>query len=187
MALPVTQSLPRAPGPRLTLPTPAAPPAVRAISRKRALQSLQAARRLLAGSSGRSASEHTCFWLLPPEPSSVPRARRLARGRLADWGLDEQGEVTELLISELVTNAVRHTEGPLRLTLSARRGTLRCEIEDTHPALPLMCRADPHEDEGGRGLHMVDLLSRRWGCGRTAMGKVVWFEVSTAMPDRGTS
>jgi len=173
-------------GPQLTLGRPVATPAARAINRKRALQGLQAARQLLAGTSRRGAAEHTCFWLLPPESSSVPRARRLARGRLADWGLDEQSEVTELLISELVTNAVRHTEGPLRLALSSRRGTLRCEIEDTHPALPLMCRADL-EDEGGRGLHMVDLLSRHWGCGRTAMGKVVWFELSTAMRDRGAT
>ncbi|MCW2917182.1 MAG: hypothetical protein JWN52_5250 [Actinomycetia bacterium] len=123
------------------------------------------------------ANDHEISWPLPSDPSSVPRARRLIRGKLTDWGLDEQSEVAELLVSELVTNAVHYASGPVGLTLHSLDDTLRCEVEDTDTARPHMRRA--HEnDEGGRGLHMVELLSRRWGSEGTPTGKVVWFELS---------
>ncbi|MFF4233608.1 ATP-binding protein [Streptomyces sp. NPDC001820] len=121
---------------------------------------------------------HKRSWLLPPDPSSVPEARRLARQQLTDWALDEQIEDTELLVSEVVTNALRHAWGPIRLTfcLSSRHGGLRCEIEDANPAEPLGRHADEHDEEG-RGLHMLNLLTRCWGSDHTHAGKVVWFEL----------
>lgn len=115
-------------------------------------------------------------WPLPPEPSSVPRARRLVRARLAEWGLEEQSEVAELLVSELVTNALDHARGTIRLTLCCQDGLLRCEVEDAHPAAPRMRRARD-DDERGRGLYMLDLLSCCWGSARTPAGKAVWFEL----------
>lgn len=117
-------------------------------------------------------------WLLPSDPSSVREARRLTRAQLADWALDEQIDDTVLLVSELVTNALRHAWGPVRLTfcLPSPHGGLRCEIEDANPVGPLRRHVEEHDEEG-RGLHMLNRLARRWGSERTNAGKVVWFEL----------
>lgn len=125
-------------------------------------------------------------WQLLPGAASVPRARRLVCGQLAEWGIDEQGETARLLVSELVTNALRHAWGPIRLAVSCRQGTLRCEVNDANPVLP---RArDVHEDdEGGRGLYLLDVLSDRWGSERTLLGKVSWFELSVHTHLDGTA
>ncbi|WP_406317886.1 ATP-binding protein [Streptosporangium sp. NBC_01639] len=117
-------------------------------------------------------------WTLPPEPCSVPRARHLVRDWLAARGLDGQTEVAELLASELVTNALRHARGTIRLALFFEDGLLRCEVEDGNPALPRPGRAH-EDDEGGRGLHLLELLSCCWGSAWTPMGKAVWFELPT--------
>ncbi|GAA4231082.1 hypothetical protein FHR32_004866 [Streptosporangium album] len=117
-------------------------------------------------------------WLLPPVPSSVPRARHLARDWLAGRDLDGQAGIVELLVSELVTNALHHARGTIRLALLFEDGLLRCEVEDDSPALPRPCRAR-EDDEGGRGLHLLELLSCCWGSAGTAMGKAVWFELPT--------
>ncbi|MEU8035914.1 ATP-binding protein [Streptosporangium sp. NPDC049078] len=114
-----------------------------------------------------------------PEPASVPRARHLTRAHLADWGLDEHSAVAELLVSELVTNALRHSRGTIGLLLSFRDGLLRCEVEDADPFLPRACRARDDE-ERGRGLHLIELLACCWGSARTTEGKAVWFELTTA-------
>jgi anti-sigma regulatory factor (Ser/Thr protein kinase) len=103
-------------------------------------------------------------------------ARRLIRGQLADWGLDEHSEVAELLVSELVTNAVHYASGPVGLTLHSFDGTLRCAVEDADTAQPHMRRAR-EDEEGGRGLYLVELLSCRWGSEGTTTGKIVWFEL----------
>ncbi|QKV98076.1 ATP-binding protein [Streptomyces sp. NA02950] len=119
-------------------------------------------------------------WLLPSEPASVPQARRLAVAQLAAWALTEHIDNAELLVSELVTNAVRHACGPIRLTFSlcATDRAFRCEVADEDCGEPRLCRAGAH-DEGGRGIHLLELLSRRWGSTATAVGKVVWFELHT--------
>ncbi|WP_432251281.1 ATP-binding protein [Streptomyces sp. HNM1019] len=117
-------------------------------------------------------------WLLPSEPSSVPMARRLAVAQLSAWTLHDFADDAELLVSEVVTNAVRHACGPIRLTLSlcSVDRAFRCEVADEDPARPRVRRACG-DDEGGRGLHLLDLLSRCWGSTCTAAGKVVWFEL----------
>ncbi|MGP3927654.1 DUF5999 family protein [Streptomyces sp. 8N616] len=118
-------------------------------------------------------------WLLPPDPSSVSRARSLARTQLSDWALREHTDDTELLVSELVTNALRHAWGPIRFSLSQADGALRCEVEDTEPDPPQVCQAED-DDETGRGLQLLDALACRWGCERTPTGKIVWFELMTS-------
>ncbi|MEU0634028.1 SpoIIE family protein phosphatase [Streptomyces sp. NPDC005989] len=118
-------------------------------------------------------------WRLPREPRSVGRARELARGRLLDWGLDDLVDTTELLVSELVTNALRYGEGEIRLRLLRDR-TLVCEVWDAGLVQPRRRRARD-TDEGGRGLQLVGLLSVAWGSRRTPRGKTVWFEL--ALPD----
>src|SRR3954468_10171575 len=76
------------------------------------------------------------FWPLAANARSVARARRLTRGRLAAWGMDDVTDVAELLVSELVTNALCHAHGSVGLTLSAVEGLLRCEVEDAGTVLP---------------------------------------------------
>ncbi|WP_405763713.1 PAS domain-containing SpoIIE family protein phosphatase/ATP-binding protein [Streptomyces sp. NBC_01420] len=118
-------------------------------------------------------------WRLPREPRSVGRARELARDQLTAWGLDDLVDTTELLVSELVTNALRYGEGEIRLRLLRDR-TLVCEVWDAGLVQPRRRRARD-TDEGGRGLQLVGLLSAAWGARRTPRGKTVWFEL--ALPD----
>jgi anti-sigma regulatory factor (Ser/Thr protein kinase) len=118
-------------------------------------------------------------WTLPPSPTSVSRARELACERLGQWDLGRLVDTTELLVSELVTNALRHGEGDIRLRLLLDR-TLVCEVWDSGLVQPRRRRARD-TDEGGRGLQLVSLLADSWGSRRTPHGKTVWFELS--LPD----
>ncbi|WKX74409.1 SpoIIE family protein phosphatase [Streptomyces sp. XD-27] len=118
-------------------------------------------------------------WRLPSEPRSVGRARELARDQLESWGLDDLVDTTELLVSELVTNALRYGEGEIRLRLLLDR-SLVCEVWDGGLVQPRRRRARD-TDEGGRGLQLVGLLSAAWGSRRTPRGKTVWFELG--LPD----
>ncbi|WP_063754526.1 ATP-binding protein [Microbispora rosea] len=120
-------------------------------------------------------------WVLPAVPSSTSRARRLVRAVLRDWTGSADGEVAEaaeLLVSELVANAVRHGRGEPVLALVLRDGVLRCEVEDEAP-VPLRPRdRSPDDAEGGRGLLIVESLSHSWGVRPTSRGKAVWFELA---------
>ncbi|MGW0415263.1 SpoIIE family protein phosphatase [Streptomyces collinus] len=114
-------------------------------------------------------------WTLPREPRSVGRAREYARAQLVAWDLEPLVDTTELLVSELVTNALRYGEGEIRLRLLLDR-TLVCEVWDSGLVQPRRRRARD-TDEGGRGLQLVGLLSAAWGSRRTPRGKTVWFEL----------
>ncbi|GHK00787.1 SpoIIE family protein phosphatase [Streptomyces sp. NPDC003753] len=114
-------------------------------------------------------------WTLPREPRSVGRAREYARGQLLSWDLEPLVDTTELLVSELVTNALRYGEGEIRLRLLLDR-TLVCEVWDAGLVQPRRRRARD-TDEGGRGLQLVGMLSAAWGSRRTPRGKTVWFEL----------
>ncbi|MFG2450569.1 SpoIIE family protein phosphatase [Streptomyces sp. M41(2017)] len=122
-------------------------------------------------------------WTLPREPRSVGRAREYARTQLVAWDLEPLVDTTELLVSELVTNALRYGEGEIRLRLLLDR-TLVCEVWDAGLVQPRRRRARD-TDEGGRGLQLVGLLSAGWGSRRTPRGKTVWFELP--LPDGETS
>ncbi|WP_455568275.1 SpoIIE family protein phosphatase [Streptomyces fradiae] len=117
------------------------------------------------------------YWFLEPEDAAPGRARRLARRALARWGLEDLNDAVELLVSEVVTNAVRYASRPVTLRL-LRTEVLRCEVGDDSPQLPRQRRARD-TDEGGRGLFLVNRLARRWGATRLSTGKVVWFELPT--------
>ncbi|MDT0400573.1 SpoIIE family protein phosphatase [Streptomyces edwardsiae] len=120
-------------------------------------------------------------WTLPREPRSVGRAREYARAQLLAWDLEPLVDTTELLVSELVTNALRYGEGEIRLRLLLDR-TLVCEVWDSGLVQPRRRRARD-TDEGGRGLQLVGLLSAAWGSRRTPRGKTVWFELPLPGPD----
>ncbi|MFF9114673.1 SpoIIE family protein phosphatase [Streptomyces massasporeus] len=114
-------------------------------------------------------------WTLPREPRSVGRAREYARAQLLAWDMEPLVDTTELLVSELVTNALRYGEGEIRLRILLDR-TLVCEVWDSGLVQPRRRRARD-TDEGGRGLQLVGLLSAAWGSRRTPRGKTVWFEL----------
>ncbi|MFI9116499.1 ATP-binding SpoIIE family protein phosphatase [Streptomyces venezuelae] len=132
---------------------------------------------LLAARFDGIAPSDVAYWFLEPEDAAPGRARRLARRALARWDLEELTDSVELLISEVVTNAVRYAERPVTLRL-LRTDVLRCEVGDDSPQLPRQRRARD-TDEGGRGLFLVNRLARRWGATRLSGGKVVWFELAT--------
>ncbi|QGV78792.1 SpoIIE family protein phosphatase [Streptomyces ficellus] len=132
---------------------------------------------LLAARFDGIAPSDVAYWFLEPEEQAPGRARRLARRALARWDLEELSDSVELLVSEVVTNAVRYAERPVTLRL-LRTDVLRCEVGDDAPQLPRQRRARD-TDEGGRGLFLVNRLARRWGATRLSTGKVVWFELPT--------
>lgn len=113
-------------------------------------------------------------WYLQPRNETPGRARRLVAHTLRRWGLEALTEATELMVSELVTNAVQHATRPVTLSL-VRTTRLRCEVGDDSPLLPRPRRTGP-EDERGRGLQIVARCAERWGATRLGTGKVVWFE-----------
>ncbi|MFJ9406072.1 SpoIIE family protein phosphatase [Streptomyces sp. NPDC101393] len=131
---------------------------------------------LLAARFDGIAPSDVAYWYLDPKAQTAGQARRLARRALARWGLEELTDQLELLVSEVVTNAVRYAERPVTLRL-LRTDVLRCEVGDDVPQLPRLRQARP-SDEGGRGLYLVNRMARRWGATRLSMGKVVWFELS---------
>ena len=113
-------------------------------------------------------------WALPGELTSAREARRLIVKPLKKWRLGTFVPTTQLLVSELVTNAIRYAEGPVTLRLICE-DMLVCEVADSSPALPRLWDA-AGDDERGRGLQIVSRLSHRWGSRRTPTGKVVWCE-----------
>ncbi len=131
---------------------------------------------LLAARFDGIAPSDVAYWFLEPEDAAPGRARRLARRQLSRWGMDELSDSVELLVSEVVTNAVRYASRPVTLRL-LRTDVLRCEVGDDVPQLPRLRQARA-TDEGGRGLYLVNRLARRWGATRLSTGKVVWFELN---------
>ncbi|MCM3299503.1 SpoIIE family protein phosphatase [Streptomyces pseudogriseolus] len=125
-------------------------------------------------------------WTLDGDPRAVRTARTLATRRLAEWGLHGLVDATELIVSELVTNAVRHGGGPVGLRL-LRDKTLTVEVSDGGAALAPHPRLALTTDEGGRGLYLVAKVSRRWGVRPVPGGKVVWAELDYPRPARPTA
>ncbi|WP_404816267.1 SpoIIE family protein phosphatase [Streptomyces thermolineatus] len=123
------------------------------------------------------ADEKVAAWELPSDPAVVRTSRALVARQLRDWDLPYLEDSTELVVSELVTNAVRYGgDGPVRLRL-LRDTTLICEVSDTSSSSPRIRRAGTTE-EGGRGLFLVARFSQDWGARYTPGGKTVWAEQS---------
>ncbi|MFJ8044147.1 SpoIIE family protein phosphatase [Kitasatospora sp. NPDC096147] len=123
-------------------------------------------------------------WELPADPAAVSEARKLASRTLGQWGLEELEFTTELVVSELVTNAIRYGAEPIRLRL-IHDSVLICEVSDGISTVPRLRHARI-TDEGGRGLFMIAQMTRRWGTRYTDLGKVIWAEqVPGALPDWG--
>ncbi|MFJ9810573.1 SpoIIE family protein phosphatase [Streptomyces sp. NPDC101158] len=126
---------------------------------------------------------HVAAMDLPSDPAAVSGARRFASDVLAAWGLEELSFTTELVVSELVTNAIRYGKSPVQLRLILQ-STLTCEVSDASSTAPHLRRARIF-DEGGRGLLLVAQLTERWGTRHGREGKVIWAE--QALPADGVS
>lgn len=121
-------------------------------------------------------ADQVAAWALPSDPAVVADARAQTSRQLSQWGLQDAAFVTELVVSELVTNAIRYGEVPIGLRLIRDR-TLICEVSDASSTAPHLRRARTY-DEGGRGLHMVAQLTQGWGTRQTPTGKTIWAEQS---------
>ncbi|MFD3586036.1 SpoIIE family protein phosphatase, partial [Streptomyces sp. NPDC058683] len=113
-------------------------------------------------------------WDVPAKPEALTDLRAAVTRQLAHWGLEDLAFTTELIISELVNNAIRYTIGPIHLRLFCDHA-LTCEVFDSSTAIPHLHQASTM-DEGGRGLFLVARLAERWGARHTQEGKVIWTE-----------
>ncbi|MFG2263390.1 SpoIIE family protein phosphatase [Streptomyces sp. NPDC048720] len=129
---------------------------------------------LLAARTRRFPPSRVAEWDVPSDPALVPSVRARCRETLAQWGLEEAGFTTELILSELVTNAIRYGAPPVTVRLLHGRG-LTCEVSDGSSTSPRLRRA-ASMDEGGRGLFLVAQFAQRWGTRYTSRGKVIWTE-----------
>ncbi|MHB9849060.1 SpoIIE family protein phosphatase [Streptomyces krungchingensis] len=121
-------------------------------------------------------SAQVAAWELPSDdPAIVAQTRQSTRNQLTVWGLEEATFTTELVVSELVTNAIRYGQLPIRLRLILDRGNLICEVSDGSSTAPHLRRARTF-DEGGRGLLLVAQLAQRWGTRHAREGKTIWAE-----------
>ncbi|MET7738341.1 SpoIIE family protein phosphatase [Streptomyces sp. NPDC005402] len=125
--------------------------------------------------------ERHVTWDLPRDPAVVASARSLVLRQLQQWNLEDSAFTTELIISELVTNAIRYTNGPITLRLILDR-TLICEVSDASSTSPHIRRAAT-TDEGGRGLYLIAQFSHRWGTRYSATGKTIWAEQLLSPPE----
>ncbi|WP_405915317.1 SpoIIE family protein phosphatase [Streptomyces sp. NBC_00728] len=131
---------------------------------------------LLARTHGLAVSDVTT-WDIPADPALVAPIRRQVADQLDVWGLTVATFTAELVVSELVTNAIRYGEPPIRLRLIHDSETLICEVSDSSHTAPHLRRAKTF-DEGGRGLLLVAQLTQRWGSRHTPEGKTIWAELS---------
>ncbi|GHE09040.1 SpoIIE family protein phosphatase [Streptomyces alanosinicus] len=122
------------------------------------------------------AEDQVTVWELPPDPAMVADARNTTTEQLGAWGLDDLAFTTELIVSELVTNAIRYATGPVHVRLIRDR-TLICEVSDTGHTSPHLRHAET-DDEDGRGLFIIAQMAQRWGTRYTATGKTIWVEQS---------
>ncbi|WP_405015296.1 SpoIIE family protein phosphatase [Kitasatospora sp. NBC_01539] len=117
-------------------------------------------------------------WEFPADPATVADARAVAGGKVREWGIGDLDFAVELIVSELVTNAIRYAGGPIGLRL-IHDSVLVCEVNDPSNSQPRLRRASLG-DEGGRGLFLVAQMSSRWGSRYGRSGKTIWAELETS-------
>ncbi|MEU5100886.1 MULTISPECIES: SpoIIE family protein phosphatase [unclassified Streptomyces] len=123
-------------------------------------------------------ADHVATWDVPTDPAAVADTRAHASDQLTAWGLEDAVFTTELIASELVTNAIRYAQSPIQLRLILEEHSLICEVSDGSTTTPHLRRARTY-DEGGRGLFIVAQLAERWGTRHGRHGKTIWAELIT--------
>ncbi|MFG2770939.1 SpoIIE family protein phosphatase [Streptomyces sp. NPDC048350] len=136
---------------------------------------------LLVADTRRLESARIAEWDVPADPAHVSRVRNAGAEQLASWGLDGIAFTAELILSELITNAIRYGAEPIRVRLLRDR-RLICEIFDGSSTAPHL-RYAATTDEGGRGLFLVAQFAERWGTRYTERGKVIWAELPLTTQD----
>ncbi|WP_370409479.1 SpoIIE family protein phosphatase [Streptomyces fradiae] len=138
---------------------------------------------LLVARADRIPADRIAEWEVPADPSAVAPVRTAAAARIAEWGLEDIGFTAELVLSELITNAIRYGRPPVRVRLVYDR-VLICEVSDGSSTSPHLRHA-ADTDEGGRGLFLVAQFAQRWGTRYARRGKTIWAElpVSPDEPD----
>ncbi|MFB6806966.1 SpoIIE family protein phosphatase [Streptomyces sp. NPDC056387] len=130
---------------------------------------------LLVADTRRLEADRIAEWEVPPDPAAVSRVRNAGSAQLARWGLGDVAFAAELILSELVTNAIRYGHAPIRVRMLRDR-SLICEVSDGSSTSPHL-RYAATTDEGGRGLFLVAQYAERWGTRYTERGKVIWAEL----------
>jgi serine phosphatase RsbU (regulator of sigma subunit)/PAS domain-containing protein/anti-sigma regulatory factor (Ser/Thr protein kinase) len=126
------------------------------------------------------ADDHVAQWPVRSDPAAVAQARAAVTRQLAAWGLEELSFTTELILSELVTNAIRYGGDPIHVRVLRDRNLI-CEVFDSSSTSPHL-RYATMTDEGGRGLFLVAQLAERWGTRYLPAGKVIWAEQPLPRP-----
>ncbi|MBT2451912.1 SpoIIE family protein phosphatase [Streptomyces sp. ISL-43] len=130
---------------------------------------------LLIADTRRLPADRIAEWDVLPDPADVSRVRRAGAAQLAAWGLEDISFTAELILSELITNAIRYGTAPIRVRLLRDRALI-CEVSDGSSTSPHL-RYAATTDEGGRGLFLVAQYAERWGTRYTDRGKVIWAEL----------
>ncbi|MER8044391.1 SpoIIE family protein phosphatase [Streptomyces sp. NPDC094032] len=138
---------------------------------------------LLVASARRIPADRIAEWEVPGDPSAVSPVRNQAAARLAAWDLEEVGFTAELVLSELITNAIRYGKPPVRVRLVYDRALI-CEVSDGSSTSPHLRHATD-TDEGGRGLFLVAQFAQRWGTRYARRGKTIWAELPIAPDEPG--
>ncbi|MET8631154.1 ATP-binding protein, partial [Kitasatospora sp. NPDC004669] len=125
--------------------------------------------------------DQVATWDVPDDFAAVSRIRNACAEQLTAWGLEDLSFTTELILSELITNAIRYGTQPIRVRM-LRDTSLVCEVSDGSSTAPHL-RYAASTDEGGRGLFLVAQLAVRWGTRYTARGKVIWSEQPLTAPE----
>ncbi|MFE7529157.1 SpoIIE family protein phosphatase, partial [Kitasatospora sp. NPDC057542] len=125
--------------------------------------------------------DQVATWDVPHDFAAVSHIRNQCADQLTTWGLEDLTFTTELILSELITNAIRYGAQPIRVRI-LRDTSLVCEVSDSSSTAPHL-RYAATTDEGGRGLFLVAQLAERWGTRYTARGKVIWSEQPLTAPE----
>jgi anti-sigma regulatory factor (Ser/Thr protein kinase) len=122
-----------------------------------------------------------------PDSAEAPRiARGLVAAKWREWGMETDDLAPTLLTSEVVTNALRHSYPPRRLSIAREpSGSVLVQVSDASPAPPVRRVSREADSLGGRGIWLLDQLADRWGHETTGTGKRVWFIVSPGHPAAG--
>src|SRR5690606_27958196 len=115
-------------------------------------------------------------WTVWRVPQAVGHARRFTRRTVRSWGVTAALDAVLLAVSELVTNALVHTEGQVRLDLTLVHNRLRLAVADSSPRSPVKPTSIGWEATGGRGILLVEAVSDSWGTLPVSGGKQVWAE-----------
>jgi MEDS: MEthanogen/methylotroph, DcmR Sensory domain/Histidine kinase-like ATPase domain len=134
-----------------------------------------------------AASPDEVWRVFEPTPFAVPVARRFVADALGGWGRLALIESTELVVSEMVSNAVRHGGRRFVVAMSCRSDDVRVAVTDLSPQVPTPRPEDPEVATDGRGMHLIAALSRRWGTEVHAPGKTVWAEIAEPAPELGAA